>query len=125
MKSHTRLFISAIWCCCISWGLIIHHIYAASHQKPHAPYADPNSPDPDDPEAKLRIEYKGELTVPKNGKVVILFFPDYFVREPGCSFEGGTLPGKAPVITNYFAKLKAKPGAKMKYRCAGVKHEEK
>jgi hypothetical protein len=88
-------------------------------QKPKAPFSDPN--DPDDPAMKL--EYKGELTVPKNGLVQISFTPEPFGREPGCSFEGGTLPGKAPKVTRYYAEIQAKPKAKMKYRCSGIRPE--
>lgn len=88
--------------------------------KPSAPFHDPN--DPDDPGE--RLEYKGEVKVPKDGKVSIPFL-EPFGREPSCEFEGATIPGQAPQVTPYYATIKAKPGKKLRYRCAGIKHENK
>lgn len=92
-------------------------------QKPKAPFSDPN--DPDDP--ALRLEYKGELTVPKDGKVLIPFM-EPFQREPSCSFDGGTLPAKrAYYIVDkgevIAVSITAKPKAKLHYHCRGVKRE--
>jgi hypothetical protein len=87
-------------------------------QKPLAPFSDPN--DTDNPGQKLIFEQT--ITVPKDGKVVIPFFPP-FQRTPGCAFEGGTIPGEAPKVTAEEASIKAKRGAKMHYRCAGIRKD--
>jgi len=89
-------------------------------QKPAAPFSNPN--DPDDP--RDAQEYKGQLTVPKNGNVVISFAKD-FASPPSCWFSGGTIPGKRPEVTKEFAKLEARPGKELKWECHGVKGESK
>ena len=88
--------------------------------KPAAPFSNPN--DPDDP--RDRQEYEGELTVPRNGHVVISFDKE-FANPPSCSFSGGTVPGKRPEITKEFAKIQARPGKELKWECHGVKGESK
>jgi hypothetical protein len=89
-------------------------------QKPAAPFHDPNDSG-DDPE--FQIIYEQTIVVPSDGNVVILF-TDRLPYPPSCSFEGGTIPGEKPKVSSGYAKLKAKAGAKMHYKCYGVKDEE-
>jgi hypothetical protein len=90
-------------------------------QKPKPPFSNPNEPD----DAKLKLEYSGDTTVPKSGKVVIPFFgKGEFAYEPGCSFSGATIPGERPRVSALMATLKAKPGKLLHYDCRGVKRED-
>jgi hypothetical protein len=89
-------------------------------QKSATPFKNPNY-DADDPRNNQKVEVT--VTVPKDG-IVRVPFMEPFGREPSCHFQGGTLPGKRPEVTKFYAMIKAKPKAKMTVTCEGVKRAE-